>query len=90
MGILGFVTERELSNARQLLDQHLTELESHTRELAKMNERLRRENERLKAMLSAEETLLESLDRFPVCVNEDCELRPLSEVIRGTVSKINP
>ncbi len=88
--MFGFVTERELSSARQLLDQHLTELESHTRELAKMNERLRKENERLKAMLSLEKTLRESLDRFPVCVNADCELRPLSEVIRGKVSKINP
>lgn len=67
MGVLGFVTERELSNARQLLDQHLTELEGHMRELAKMNERLRKENEAMRELLAMVNSATLDRARCPVC-----------------------
>lgn len=74
MGILGFVTERELSNARQLLDQHLTELESYTRELIATNNKLRKENEAMREMLASVNRQTSYTGVCPVCrALDDCE-----------------
>lgn len=68
-------TSEEIPAVRQLLDQHLIELESHSRELTAMNDRLRKENGKMRALLELIDKKSSSMDLCPVCSgdSDDCE-----------------
>ncbi len=70
-----------------LLDQHLTELESHNRELLAMNAKLRKENEHLVKMQVLHENVRFALMNLPVCMNDSCELKPLSEAVSELLAR---
>lgn len=67
-------TSEEIPAVRQLLDQHLIELESHSRELIVMNAKLRKDNEAMRALLASVNRQTSYTGVCPVCrALDDCE-----------------